>query len=101
MNHHTRTPFNNSYFSVNYLSLILKSDIMNQIAEFLLKHMDRLRDIFEWIDSYIDTALMYLGQAKKWLEKILHYIEQALNTLSEATGAKRADLRHTEEHLFV
>ena len=93
-------PFINSYFSVKYLTN-LKSAIMNQIAEFLLKHIDRLRNLFEWIESYIDSGIMYLNQAKHWLEKILHYIEQALNTLSDATGHRKVDSRHNEEHLFV
>jgi len=73
-----------------------------KIAEFLLKHMDRLHDLFEWIDSYLDMGIMYLNQAKKWMEKILHYIEQALNTLAEVTASKKTDSRHgSEEHLFV
>ncbi len=75
---------------------------MNKIAEFLVKHMDRLHDFFEFIDSYLDMGIMYLNQAKRFMEKILHYIEQALNTLAQATAQKGTDSRHNpEEHLFV
>lgn len=75
---------------------------MNKIAEFLVKHMDSLHDLFEWIDSYLEMGILYLNQAKHWMEKILHYIEQALNTLAQATAKKGGDYRAAaEEHLFV
>ncbi|HEX9979492.1 MAG TPA: hypothetical protein VGB50_02880 [Flavobacterium sp.] len=70
-------------------------------AEILLKYMDRLRDFFEILDSYINMGIQYLGEGKKWLEKILDYIDQAITSLVEATGGRKPDARHPEEHMFV
>jgi hypothetical protein len=73
-----------------------------KIAEVLLKYMDRLHDLFEFLDKYLDIAIEYIHAAKSWMEKILNYLEQAINTLAKATEKKFDENKHsTEDHLFV
>ena len=73
-------------------------------AETLLRYMDRLHDFFEMITSYFDMGIEYLQQAKVWLEKILHYIDQAINSLADITDSGKDGIRHNGEeqhHMFV
>jgi len=70
-------------------------------AEILLRYMDRLHDFFEILDSYLDMGMDFFSKLKVWFEKILNYMEQAINALADTIGIKKGDSRHSEEHLFV
>jgi len=73
-----------------------------KIAEVLLKYMDRLHDLFEFIDKYLDMAVEYIHSAKAWMEKLLQYLEQGINTLAKMVDRNVDNLKHsTEDHLFV
>lgn len=71
-------------------------------AEVLMQYMDKLKNIFQMIDSYLDRGLNFVHEVKVWLEKILDFIEQGLEALAKRVESRVTENgRHTEEHLFV
>ncbi len=71
-------------------------------AETLMNYMDKLKHIFQTIDSYLDSGLKIVHEIKVWLEKILDFIEQGLDALAKRVESRVSENgRHTEEHLFV
>ena len=71
-------------------------------AETLLKYMDWVQKFAGIINSYVDKGLEIFQKAKVWLEKIIDYIEKAIDALVQNLGGRKSDTRlMTEDYLFV
>ena len=70
-------------------------------AETILHYLDKIKGLLSTIDSFLDTALEYMTEGKKWLEKMLDYVEQWLNSLAEKVGKTNENRHLNEEHMFV
>lgn len=65
-------------------------------AEILLSYMDSLQEIIYIVDSYIERGLEIMRNIKRWLERIIDYVEKGIEALVESIGGRR---KHVEDHL--
>ncbi|MBF0693948.1 MAG: hypothetical protein IR153_02685 [Flavobacterium sp.] len=71
-------------------------------AEILLSYLDKIKHFIQILDSYLEQGLDWITTAKQWIEKILDYLEGAIDSLVEQLEAHKPDLQQqTEDHLFV
>jgi hypothetical protein len=71
-------------------------------AETLLRYMDGLQSIVGVINSYLEKGIELFRSVKLWVEKIIAYIEQAIDALVQAIGGRKTDFRlMSEDYLFV
>jgi len=71
-------------------------------AEVLLNYMDYLQKIAGIINSYADKGLEIVHKIKLWIQKIVDYIEQAIDALVQSIGGRKTEsVLMTEEYLFV
>ncbi len=72
-------------------------------AEILLSYMDSLQEIIYIVDSYIERGLEIMRNIKRWLERIIDYVEKGIDALVESIGGRRKQVEDhlTEDYLFV
>lgn len=71
-------------------------------AETLLNLMDWLQKVAGIINSYVDKGLDIFQKVKVWIQKIVDYIEGAIDSLVQSMGGRKTDFKlMTEEYLFV
>lgn len=88
------------YFSGKYF-LTPKNKTM-KTAETLLHYMDSLQKIVGIINSYLEKGIEIFRRVKMWVEKVIDYIEQAIDALVQSIGGRKSDSRlMTEDYLFV
>jgi hypothetical protein len=81
--------------------LILKNNTM-KTAEILLHYMDQLQKIVGVIHSWVDKGSELFQKAKAWIQKVVDYIEQAIEALVQAVGGRKTHTSlMTEEYMFV
>lgn len=72
-------------------------------AEILLSYMDSLQEIIHIVDSYIERGLDIMRNIKRWLERIIDYVEKGIDALVESIGGRTRQVEDhlTEDYLFV
>ena len=72
-------------------------------AEILLSYMDSLQEIIHIVDSYIERGLEIMRNIKRWLERIIDYVEKGIDALVESIGGRTRQVEDhlTEDYLFV
>jgi hypothetical protein len=81
--------------------LILKNNMM-KTAEILLHYMDQLHKIVRAINTWIDKGSEFFQKAKTLVQKVIDYIERAIDALVQAVGGRKS---HTslmgDDYMFV
>lgn len=86
--------FNNRYFSEKQTTM--------KAAEILLRYMDELQKFVRMLNGYIDQGLEFLTRAKEWVETVVQYIEQAIDSLVKYVGGRKTELKHmNDDYMFV
>ena len=71
-------------------------------AEILLHYMDELQKIVGVINSWLEKGMDFFQKVKAWVQKVIEYIERAIDTLVQSMGGRKTNLNlMTEEYLFV
>lgn len=71
-------------------------------AEILLRFMDRIQALVETINGYIERGLEFFRETKAWIQKIIDYLETAIDALVESMGGRPSTMGHMqEEYMFV
>ena len=71
-------------------------------AEILLKYMDEVQRIVEIINGYIEKGIEIFQRAKEWVQRIIAYIEQAIDSVVESMGGRPSTISHMQEdYMFV
>ncbi|HLA55834.1 MAG TPA: hypothetical protein VK623_07020 [Flavobacterium sp.] len=71
-------------------------------AEILLHYMDELQKIVGVINSWLEKGMDFFQKVKAWVQKVIEYIEQAIDALVQSMGGRKTNLNlMTEEYLFV
>jgi hypothetical protein len=89
--------------NIAYFSKNLKQNTRPmKTAEILLHYMDELQKIVGVINSWLEKGMDFFQKIKAWVQKVIEYIEQAIDALVQSIGGRRTNLNHmTEEYLFV
>ncbi len=75
---------------------------MKSTAEILLKYMDKLHDLIDWISEYLDLAMDYAHRIKVFIQRMLNYIEQGIEALVKTVGGRTSETdQMSEEYMFV
>jgi hypothetical protein len=54
------------------------------------------------IQDWVNTASEFFLRVKAWVEKIIGYIEQAIDSLVQSVGGRKTDFSQLQDdHLFV
>jgi len=78
-----------------------KKNLM-KTAEILLHYMDELQKIVGVINSWLEKGMDFFQKVKAWVQKVIEYIEQAIDALVQSMGGRKTNLNlMTEEYLFV
>lgn len=71
-------------------------------AEILLKYMDEVQRIVEIINGYIEKGIEVFQRAKEWIQSVIAYIEQAIDSLVNSMGGRPSTIQHMQEdYMFV
>lgn len=71
-------------------------------AEILLQYMDEVQRIVEIINGYIEKGIEVFQRAKEWVQQIIAYIEQAIDSLVNSIGGRPSTIPHMQEdYMFV
>ncbi len=71
-------------------------------AEILLRFMDRVQQLVETINGYIERGFEFFREAKEWVQKIIAYIESAIDALVESMGGRPSTVNlMQDDYMFV
>ncbi len=75
---------------------------MKSTAEILLKYMDKLHDLIDFLSEYLDMAMDYAHRIKLFIQRMLGYIEQGIDALVKTIGGRTSETSQmSEEYMFV